>query len=106
MTAPTEFWRDRLTLPAYRVGEAATYVGISPSQIAYWEKSGGSEKALSGRLSRAGISYLQLIEVSVVAVMRGAGVKLTKIRDARSYFARELNLDFPFAQAKFKTDGA
>ncbi len=106
MTTKSEMWRDRLTLPAYRVGEAASYVGISPQQVAYWEKSGGSKKALSGRAERAGISYLQLIEISVVASMRQAGVKLTKIRDARSYFARKLRLDFPFAQAKFKTDGA
>lgn len=106
MTAKKEMWQDRLSLPAYRVGEAASYVGISPQQVAYWEKSGGSEKALSDRRPRAGISYLQLIEVSVVASMRLAGVKLPKIRDARSYFARELDLDFPFAQAKFKTDGA
>lgn len=106
MTAKTELWRDRLLLPTYRVGEAAAYVGTSPQQIAYWEKSGGSTRALSQRGRRAGISYLQLIEVSVVATMRKTGVKLSVIRDARSYFVRALGLDFPFAQAKFKTDGA
>ncbi|MGM0743508.1 MAG: hypothetical protein ACQEVT_18270 [Pseudomonadota bacterium] len=99
-------WQDRLTLPAYRVGEAASYTGISSQQISYWEKSGGSHKALSGRAGGSGISYLQLIEISVVATMRAAGLKLQKIRDARTYFSRALDLDFPFAQAKFKTDGA
>lgn len=106
MTNSGEMWRERIALPAYRVSEAASYAGISPQQVAYWEKSGGADKALTGRADRAGISYLQLIEISVVASMRKCGVALTKIRDARSYFARKLNLDFPFAQAKFKTDGA
>lgn len=106
MTAPKSYWQDRLTLPAYRVGEAASYVGISPQQVSYWERSGGNKKALSTRSKGAGISYLQLIEVSVVASMRRSGVKLASIRDARSFFSRHLQLDFPFAQAKFKTDGA
>lgn len=106
MTALDTMLRERLVLPAYRVGEAASYVGISPQQVSYWEKSGGSDKALSARGRGSGISYLQLIEVSVVASMRKAGVKLNKIRDARTYFAEKLGLDFPFAQAKFKTDGA
>jgi hypothetical protein len=48
---------------------------------------------------------LQLIEVAVVAAMRAEGVKLAEIRRARSYFANTLGLEFPFAQAKFKTDG-
>lgn len=106
MTAKNELWRDRQVLPAYRVGEAASIVGISPQQVAYWEKSGGDAKALSDRKARAGISYLQLIEISVVVTMRASGIKLANIRDARAYFARAFELEFPFAQAKFKIDGA
>lgn len=101
-----DFWLDRLNLPAYRVGEAASYVGSSPQQIAYWEKTGEQGQALSKRAERAGVSYLQLIEISVVSSMRKAGVKLQAIRDARKYFSKRLGLEFPFAQAKFKTDGA
>lgn len=106
MTRSAETWQHRLTIPAYRVGEVASYVGISPQQVAYWEKSGKGDTALSARETGAGISYLQLIEVSVAASMRQTGVKLEKICNARSYFMRELDLEFPFAQAKFKTDGA
>ncbi|MBC6438057.1 MAG: hypothetical protein GDA52_07945 [Rhodobacteraceae bacterium] len=80
-------YRDRWTLPAYRTGEAAAYVGLTPQQVAYWGRCTrveGTTRACSVRLIRAGISYLQLIELSVVAAMRESGVALSKILAART----------------------
>jgi len=54
---------------------------------------------------KQGLSYLQLIEIAVVAAMRKQGVRLPEIRAARTFFADRLGLRFPFAQAKFKSDG-
>lgn len=101
-----DFWKQRLTVPAYRLGEAATYVRISAQTIANWELQKNSKTpVVSGRLSRAGLSFLQLIEVAVVAAMRKQGVKLPDIRAARSYITAQTGMAHPFAQLKFKSDG-
>lgn len=107
MTALADMWRERVRLPAYKVGEAAFYTHISPSTVAAWTKTydDRTRDVVSPRSARKGLSYLQLIEVAIVAAMRNEGVKLAEIRRARSYFASALGLDFPFAEAKFKTDG-
>jgi len=103
---PGEEWRARLRLPAYQVGEAARYTGVSAQTVAFWHRMGGRAAAtLSTRESRAALSYLQLIEVAVVAAFRKAGVSLKRIRDARNYVSKELKSDFPFADYRFKTNG-
>ncbi len=105
-TTQTELWRKRLKTPAYGVGEAAFYAKISPQTVAYWHKSRGEGgRVISKRAPRQGLSYLQLIEIAVVAIMRSKGVKLKNIRAARTYFARKFDVEYPFAQKKFKTDG-
>ena len=51
------------------------------------------------------LSYLQLIELAVVAAARDTGVPLWAVRATREYMRKEFNADFPFAQYRFKTDG-
>lgn len=103
-----EHWRQRLTIPAYRVGEAASYAKISPQTVSAWHRikrhTGG--RTLSAKSQGAGLSFLQLIELAIVAEMRKAGVKLGEIERARTYFKKTTDLEYPFAQLKFKTDGA
>lgn len=106
MTVQTEFWKERLHLPSYRVGEAASYAEISPQTVAAWEsKKSEAKSALSRRQNRKGISFLELIEIAIVADLRREGVKLSSIRTARDYFHRTIGEKFPFAKEKFKTDG-
>lgn len=107
-TAHTDFWRSRLTTPAYRVGEAASYVRTSPQTVASWHRRshGARSAVVSDKEKREGLSFLQLIEVAVVAEMRRVGVKLGEIARAREYFIMTTGLIYPFAQLKFKTDGA
>lgn len=104
----SSLWKERLAIPAYRVGEAASYARISPQTVASWHKKRQEfgERTLSEKDAGKGLSFLQLIEVAVVAEMRRAGVKLGEIKRARDYFARTTGLTHPFAQLKFKTDGA
>ncbi len=106
MGVHSDLWKERLEIPAYRVGEAASYANISPQTVAAWEghrsKASG---AVSARPSGEGLTFLQLIEVGVVADLRREGVKLDRIRRARDYFARVLGVTYPFAREKFKTDG-
>jgi uncharacterized protein (DUF433 family) len=104
--AQPALWRERLTVPAYRVFEAARYARTSQQTIGNWERLGGKRvAAVSKRGEREGLSYLQLIEVGVVAAMRKSGVTLKRIRQAREYLRKEFNADYPFARYRFKTDG-
>jgi uncharacterized protein (DUF433 family) len=90
------------------VGEAASYARVAPQTVAAWHKrkTSGKHSLLSAKQPREGISFLQLIELAVVADMRKLGVKLSEIELARSYFKTATGLEFPFAQLRFKSDGA
>ena len=101
-----EPWRRRLYLPAYRVSDAAYYAAISPQTVANWHyRQAALGAALPGREHRRPLSYLQLVEVAIVAVFRKFGVPLNSIRRTREYMAQSFKSEYPFAEYKFKTDG-
>jgi uncharacterized protein (DUF433 family) len=103
---PHEPWRRRLFLPTYQVGEVARYADISPQTGAAWHKVGPRAAApLSEKERRAALSYMQLIEVAVVAAARKAGVSLHRSRATRDYISKTLKSEFPFCEYRFKTDG-
>ena len=68
-----------------------------------WEKS-VEAAAISSRTRGASLSYLQLVELRFVAVMRNAGMKLEMIRRSREYMKASFG-DFPFATKRFESDG-
>lgn len=105
--ANSEFWRARLFVPNYRIQEAARYAEISSQTVSAWHGKPGSNRkpTLSPKEAGAALSYLQLIEVAVVASFRKAGVTLKKIKAAREYLSKQLEAEHPFAQYRFKTDG-
>lgn len=100
-----EYWRRRMYLPNYQIGEAARYANISAQTVAAWHKDTGDRRTLSSKEGGAALSYLQLIEVAVVAAFRKIGVPLREIRSAREYMQKNLEVEFPFSQYRFKTDG-
>ncbi|MBV9518287.1 MAG: DUF433 domain-containing protein [Hyphomicrobiales bacterium] len=101
-----EPWRRRLRLPSYQIREAARYAGVSPQTIAAWHKAGARKHVrLTDRSQGAALSYMQLIEVAVVAAARAAGVPFRRIRAARDYVGKQFGSEFPFAEYRFKTDG-
>lgn len=100
---PTEPWRRRLFLPSYQIAEAARYADISAQTVTAWHKA--NRPTLSKRDHRAALSYMQLIEVAVVAAFRRAKIPLKEIRAAREYARSVLNAEFPFAEYRFKKEG-
>jgi len=98
-----DLWRRRLTIPVYRIGEAAAYAHTTTQTAARWHRK--ESQILTTRTHRTELSYMQLIELAVVAAMRQEGVKLKAIRAAREYASSTLKCEFPFAEYKFKTDG-
>jgi uncharacterized protein (DUF433 family) len=97
-----EPWRRRLFLPNYQIGEAAAYARISPQTVTAWHKIEAA--MLPERQRRAPLSYLQLIEVAVVAAFRKMSVPLKRIRAAREYAQRTLYSEFPFSEYRFKEE--
>lgn len=95
-------WRARLNLPHYQVGEVARYAQISTATIVGWQTGG---KAISAREFGTELSYLQLIEVAVVAAMRRGGITLKEIRATRAFMQNQFKSEHPFAEYRFKSDG-
>ena len=101
-----EPWRRRLYLPAYRIAAAARYAGLSPRTVSRWHhESGAGAAGMPERTPREALSYLQLIEVAVVAAFRRERVPLGKIRRAREYAAQVFEREFPFAELEFRRAG-
>lgn len=101
MASPADFWRARLNTPNYEVSEAARYAHVHANTVTRWQRSA----TIRGRDARTKLSYLQLIELAVVAAAQKAGMKLADIRAARAYFAGAYNTDHPFASVRLLTDG-
>jgi uncharacterized protein (DUF433 family) len=97
-----EPWRRRMYLPNYQIGEAAAYAQIAPQTVASWHNL--DMALLSQREKRAALSYMQLIEVAVVAGFRKMGVPLKNIRATRDYAKSVLRSEYPFAEFQFKKE--
>lgn len=101
----SDYWRERMRLPAYRISDAAKYTRVSGNTVRSWHKLTNHLPVLGARNDGEALSYLQLIELAVVSAARKAGVSLNNIRRARDYCKTKLGSEFPFAQYRFKTDG-
>ena len=101
----TELWRRRLYLPAYDISEAARYSGTSPQTITYWHYEPSRYGVLLPKAKHKPLSYLQLVEVAFVATFRALGVSLQRIRKAREYASKTFNVEYPFAEQRWLTEG-
>ena len=101
-------WRRRLYLPAYRLSDAARYAHGSPQTVANWHHRGIpiGRPPLEGREPGEHLSYLELVEVAIVAVFRNLGVSLDAIARTREYMQQMFASEYPFSEYVFKTDGA
>jgi len=98
-----EPWRKRLHIPSYQVGEAARYTHVHPKTVTAWHKL--EQQLLSAKEKGERLSYLQLIELAVVAAFRKGGMQLPEIRAAREYIQKSFGSKYPFAEFKFKRYG-
>lgn len=95
-------WLRRLYLPSYQIAEAANYADITPQTVAAWHKS--EKEILTEKAGKAALSYLQLIELAVVAAFRKMGVPFKNIRATREYAKNHLKKEYPFATYRFKEE--
>ena len=116
-------WMGDLYLPAYRVSEAAKYVGVHPNTVSAWHYRG--DPVLPGRTRGRPLSYLELIEVAFVAFFRRLDIDMSFIRKAResrisdkhdephrdgmspngwNHSVRNVEGKYPFASMSFRRD--
>lgn len=99
-------WKRRLFLPSYSITESAHYAITLPQTVAHWHYYEGKVgPAIPGKERGKPLSYLQLIEVAFVATMRKENISLQKIRKAREYARQTFEVEFPFAELRWQTEG-
>ncbi len=95
----------------YTPREAARLVGVNAQQVLRWTRGSGATEPLWNAHFQflddevTEISFLDLIEVRVVAAMRKAGISLQAIRFAIDYAQEKFDISRPLASQAFKTDG-
>lgn len=100
-----------LGLGVYTPREAARLVGTNAQQVLRWTRgSGPNEPLWRGHYQFLDddvteISFIDLVEVRVVAAMRRAGISLQSIRFAIKFAKDVFDIDKPLASQSFKTDG-
>lgn len=96
----------------YTPREAARLAGTSPQQVLRWTRGSGPNAPLWNAHYQfldddvTDISFLDLVEVRVVAAMRRAGVSLQAIRFAMAFAQEKLGVVRPLASQSFRTDGS
>lgn len=69
-----------------------------PQTIAAWHRvrEDGRKAMLKEKEKHEGLSFLQLIELAVVAGCDGLSLKVSEIARARDWFTRSTGLQYPF----------
>lgn len=96
----------------YTPREAARLVGTTSQQVLRWTRGSGPAEPLWGAHYQfldddvTEISFLDLIEVRVVAALRRASISLQAIRYAIAIAQEKYGIERPLAFEAFKTDGS
>jgi len=108
---PRAPWIDRLSLNSYQYAEAARYAETSPQTVASWcrryrtsEQQTGADGVSRGKGKEDAnlLSYLQLIEVALVAAFRRVGIKMDAAYRVHEDLRAVFQHDNPFALPDFK----
>jgi uncharacterized protein (DUF433 family) len=100
----------------YTPSEAATLTGISAAKIRRWLRGHTvhgreypalwtSNLATSLDLDSLSLSFLDLVQLRVAEAFMRAGLSAQKVRRAIQYGTEIIKSDYPFANARFRTDG-
>ncbi len=88
------------------MAESARYAGTSSRIVSHWHYYHGEVgPAIKGKEKGKPLSYFQLIEVAFVATMRRANISLQKIRKAREFASQTFEVEYPFAELRWQTEG-
>lgn len=101
----------------YGIPEAATYLsntptltngqGVNPAKLHYWIRTSVPHIAPSIFPTRQRlITFLDLVSMRIIVVMRSRNIKLREIREAENFLRKEFGLEFPFASKPLWTYGS
>lgn len=92
----------------YRAGLVLKVVGISYSQLKYWDKIGFIKPSIKGaeKGTKRLYSFADLIRLNTAKSLLDSGISLQKIRESVGYLKKhEPEIEEPLSQLKFLTDG-
>ena len=95
-------WMERLELPAYTASDAARYIGVHHATIYSWHRNVGLPLR---RQDISPLSYLELIELALVAAFRNLDIPINLISALRRRAALHTESDYPFVSEWFKAMG-
>ena len=96
----------------YTPCEAARLIGTTPQHVLRWTRGSGASEPLWNAHYQfldddvTEISFLDLIEVRVVAALRRADISLQAIRFAINFAKEKYGIERPLVSQSFKTDGS
>jgi uncharacterized protein (DUF433 family) len=98
---------------AYTLAQAAALAETSPQNVRRWiygySAPGHKMQPVFGDKSApdvvAVVSFLELIEIAVVAAFRANRVSLQRLRDAHEYAREAFGLEYPFASLNLREQG-
>lgn len=98
---------DPREIPNYTIAEVASYLSVPRSTVRAWSKGMGEFKPVLRLPNEASsvLSFINVVEVHVLAALRREGPRLPTIRKALANLERELKLQHPLASELFLTDG-
>ncbi len=96
----------------YSVARAATLAGVRSDAIRRWatpQASSGNGPVIRPDYTpvdnEISLSFLDLVEVQLVARLREEGLSLQRVREAHRFISQEFGVVHPFAWQKLETDG-
>ncbi|AMR27220.1 hypothetical protein A0257_08985 [Hymenobacter psoromatis] len=91
-------------LPLYTVQQTAHLTGLPLQTTARWAAAGTG--LLVRQPGKAGLSFLNLVELHVLAAIRRLHrIPLSKVRQAVQFVRRNAGTDYPLAEQQVETDG-
>lgn len=98
-----------LTDATYTVAEAAALAGVSGQTVSNWFRGrmGSSQTPLFADRLRASeeeirLSFLELSETIVAALLRRRGATMSRLRTAREFTRQQIECEHPFATEQYK----
>jgi uncharacterized protein (DUF433 family)/DNA-binding transcriptional MerR regulator len=94
----------RFDLPIFTRAETSTHLGLSPSTLGYWLRTGALD-ATQARPGEATMTFASVVETHMLRQLRDAGLSLQAIRDAAIRLRRDAGRPHPLAWRRIAHDG-
>ena len=94
----------RFDLPIFTRADTSTHLGLSPSTLGYWLRTGALDAA-EARPGEASMTFASVVEAHMLRQLRDAGLSLQAIRDAAIRLRLDAGRPHPLAWRRIAHDG-